>query len=617
MKIYSYDYETFYSKDYSIRDLGNYGYTHHQEFDAYMLSVANDEGVWVGDPKDFDWSLLEGALVVAHNAGFEQSVTDRLVELEIIPKVTFGALHDTADLAAYVGSPRSLAAACKTLLGVTVDKGMRDKAKGKRWKDMTPDFQASMALYGGDDALLERRLWMEFGHLWPEWERELSRMTREMCARGLPIELAAVEKGIKGLELRLWETRNKIPWATEETSPALSKKLLGEECRARGVAPPASMAKDSEVFEAWLKENGDKVPAARAMSEYRRVNMLLKKLQTMKLRTRPDGIMPIGIKYGGAHTMRDSGDTGFNPQNMQRDPVCFDAEGLVTAPAKLEAIRAARKQGSKLDVELEIDVRGMICAPEGFLFGVVDLSAIEPCALADLSGDEEKCQMLRDGQDPYEIQARLDGEYTDPRPLAEVDFHLRQTNKVKVLGMGYGAGPEKIQIIAKNLANIDLEHDEAAALVYKFRKRKFIPNLWKRLEADMFESAQKKEDYTMTLPSGREQRYRRVWLYGAALSAEIPRMGALIRIKWWGGSLVENLTQAACRDVFMYGATLVEHAGIDIRLRVHDELVALLPEDTAEDNLATMIKLMSTNPPWWTSLPLRATGHLCKRYTKS
>jgi hypothetical protein len=160
----AFDYETFYSKDYSIRDLGNYGYTHHEQFDAYMLSVAGEDGfTWVGDPKDFDWSYFNGKLLVAHNAGFEAAVTERLVELAICPGFDAVALVDTADLAAYLGVPRSLAAAAEQLLGVKLDKSTRDMAKGLKWRDMTLDQQAEMTEYALSDAVNELRLWLEHG----------------------------------------------------------------------------------------------------------------------------------------------------------------------------------------------------------------------------------------------------------------------------------------------------------------------------------------------------------------------------------------------------------------------------------------------------------------------
>src|SRR5437773_7831377 len=134
MITYDYDFETYYDKEYSVKTLGNWRYTHDIRFDAYLLAVAGDNGYeWVGHPKEFDWSLLQNQILLAHNAGFDWAVTERLTELEIIPEIIPAELYDTADLAAYLGYPRDLKAAAFHLLGSDLSKETRDKAKGKHW----------------------------------------------------------------------------------------------------------------------------------------------------------------------------------------------------------------------------------------------------------------------------------------------------------------------------------------------------------------------------------------------------------------------------------------------------------------------------------------------------
>jgi hypothetical protein len=625
MKPYAIDYETYYSKEYTIKDLGNWAYVNHPEFDAFMLAVSCEEGDWVGRPEEFDWTLLNGNLVIAHNAGFEQAVTTRLIELGKIPYVEFGELVDTADLAAYLGYPRSLAAAAKGLLGVEVDKSTRTNACGQRWEDMTPDFQAKMLRYAGNDSHLELRLWNEFGHLWPEWERLVSRLTREMCIRGLPVNLERIQAGIAILEAALNRTRDRIPWmkGVDPTTPAgkkikpTSPKQFKAECLKSGIEAPASLAKTSEEFDAWLKEHGATLPWAKAVGEVRTLNMKLKKLVTMKMRSRPDNVLPYALKYCGAHTLRDSGDGGFNPQNLDRLPMFITPEQVVTDDDTIQHLVKLRKEGILPENVQTIDMRGMLEAPEGKIFGVVDLSAIEPCVITTLAGDEEMRQMLMSGLDPYEAQARADGEYDDPMPLKDYDkkngTQIRQYNKVKVLGCGYGAGPEKVQYIAKTMVGIELSLEQTQALVYKYRQRGFVKSLWERLEADMRKSVG--EDYAMHLPSGRSMLYRDVKGFGG-LSAVIPRNGVFMRLGFWGGTLAENATQAAARDVFMDRVIAVTNEYYDIRLRVHDEIVTLLDEETAETDLKVICDIMGTSPKWWPELPVRAEGHLCKIYHK-
>lgn len=620
--IYAFDYETYYSKTYSIRDLGNWAYCHHPEFNAYMLSVCGDNGFeFIGSPEDFDWPRLNGADVIAHNAGFEQAVTTRLLELGIIKcDLEFNNFYDTADLAAYLGYPRSLVEAAKGLLGIIPDKSMRDKAKGKQWKDMTPDEQRDMSIYGLTDSRLELKLWLEHGHKWPAWERELSAMTRDMCAEGLPIDLAAVRSAIATLETQLAACRGRIPWAGDPETPALSKKLMAVECAKHNIAPPKSMAKTSEEFDEWLRQHGDSLPFAKAMGQYRSMNMLLKKLETMIIRTIPNetdpnrGQMPYSLKYGGAHTMRDSGDAGWNPQNLNRKPVLFGPGGLITDEATQKAAVGFFHIAKKWPEHVEsVDMRSMITAPPGKILGVVDLKAIEPCCLNWFAEDEEILKMLRAGMDPYEAQARVTGRYDDPRPLEEVDKDLRQYMKVEVLGLGYGAGPEKAIVIAKTLAGLELTIAQTTPIVAQFRSRKFIPALWRKLEKGMKDSAP--GTYEMELPSGRIQRYREVRNYGS-LSAMIPRSGRMMRLKTWGGSLAENITQGAARDVFMDKCITLKNEGLPQILRVHDEGLFLFDEDKAEDDLKLAQQIMAASISWMPGLPLGASAHLCLKYTK-
>jgi hypothetical protein len=437
-------------------------------------------------------------------------------------------------------------------------------------------------------------------------------------ARCAPADARSISKELKmtfeSLETLLWKVRTQIPWAEDPDAVVLSKKQVAIECRKHDVLPPKSMAKDSEEFEEWLRKHGDNFKWARAMGSYRSINGQMKKLRAMRDRCRinPDGTADLiyGLKYGGAHTLRDSGDQGVNVQNFSRKPMFEDEM------REMLGVSVERREGKYIvdpDKSYGIDMRGKIMAPDGKLLGVIDLSAIEPCVLNTLADDREMVDLLKKGMDPYEAQGRVDGSYTDPRPLKDVDPDLRQHKKVDVLGMGYGAGPEKVQIIAKTLAGLDLTLDQTRAAVYRFRSRKFIPNLWNRLETDMRSASG--GDYTIELPSGRVMLYRDVKDYGS-LSAVIPRSGKMMRLKFWGGTLAENVTQGAARDVFMDRVLALAEYGLPPILRVHDEAVCLLNEETAETDFAAMLRIFSTAPAWWQDLPVRADGHLCKRYHK-
>lgn len=582
---YAFDYETFWSKECTVKELGNWLYTKHPEFEAYLLSVVGTDGYeWVGHPKDFDWSRLHRARLVAHNAGFELAVTEHLRSIGIVPKDwEWGEVFDTADMAAYLGSPRSLEQSMIHLLNRTIDKGMRDKSKGKQWKDMPEPFQKAMAAYCLQDSRDELELYVTHEARWPMDEREISVMTREMCWAGVPTDVPGTKAAIDLLTNKLADVRKQIPWP----DPPLSPKSVKAVCAKHSIIPPTSMAKDSEDFDRWLMKHGERFPWARAMGVFRSMNALLKKIEKQNERTDSDGIHRFGLKYFGGHLGRDSGDSGFNMQNASRKPM----HGVFLRNL-------------------------MIKAPPGFVLGIVDESAIEPKVLACLSRDTEKVNMLKKGMDPYEVQARLDGEYSGEGRLKDVDKDLRQYNKVKVLACGYGAGEEKIQFIAKKEVGLDLTLPQCADIKRQFRARPFIPDLWKELENYMAAAAFQHEDYEMELPSGRSVLYRNVKNVGG-LTAVIVKYGNLLRVPWWGGSLTENAVQATAREIFFYHVLRIRRElNPKILLRAHDEIVTLLPEATAEQDLKNQIAIMSQAPPWMPDFPAGADGGLTPVYTK-
>lgn len=87
------------------------------------------------------------------------------------------------------------------------------------------------------------------------------------------------------------------------------------------------------------------------------------------------------------------------------------------------------------------------------------------------------------------------------------------------------------------------------------------------------------------------------------------------RIKSYGGKLVENVTQAASRDVIAANMAAVEEAGYAILLTVHDEDITEAP-DRPEFNAEHLSSIISTNPAWADGLPLAAAGFEAYRYRK-
>src|SRR4051812_16432423 len=175
MKVAVLDFETYYDAEVSLKKLSYYHYLRHPKCEVYLLSIVTSDGFeWVGHPKDAPWDKISGDdwVWLHHNAAFEDAVFEFLKEIGVMPEWAKPAeAHCTADLSAYLGAPRSMDLACEELLGIKVDKGPRDRAKGKRWEQMTTAFQDEMKEYALKDGRYPLQLWTTYSHEWPQWER--------------------------------------------------------------------------------------------------------------------------------------------------------------------------------------------------------------------------------------------------------------------------------------------------------------------------------------------------------------------------------------------------------------------------------------------------------------
>jgi hypothetical protein len=308
------DFESYYAKGCDIKSLGPWHYLNDPRCDIYLMGVAGDGVEWAGHPKDFDWSLLHGKFIVAHNLSWDGLVLAKLARDGVIPAgIEFAGGGCTANLSVYLGAPRNLAGAARELLGVDVTKDLRTWMKGRTWQDAVDAGRADeMRDYVIRDARTCFDLWQKHSHEWPENERELAHLTMTSGWRGVRIDTELADQAVASLDLVMWQARNDIPWADGDAA-VLSIKSLGEHCRANSIPPPPSTSEDDPACAAWENIHGEKFPWVAAMRTFRKTNALREKLRVMKDRIRPtDGCMGFGLKYFGAHTGRWSGDSGFN-----------------------------------------------------------------------------------------------------------------------------------------------------------------------------------------------------------------------------------------------------------------------------------------------------------------
>ncbi|MDF7824109.1 DNA polymerase [Pontiellaceae bacterium B12227] len=630
------DFETYYDRDYSLKKMDAWSYVHHSKFDCYLMSIygttASGPFEWAGHPEGFaQWEIFNNAILVAHNAAFDSLVFKRLQSLKVIPDFKshisgfqFPVWRCTASMSVYLSAPRSLKGACKQLLDIDVDKTQRDKAKGQSGTELLDN--EDMTAYALEDARLCYLLWDRYNHLWPEEEQELATLTYEWGQQGIVVDFQRLEKSIQSLESQRFNAVQQLPWVKDiYKDKPLSRQKLGIACREAGIPCPVSLAMDSPECAAWEEKYGSEYVWVDAMRIYRRTNMLLKRFNTVRSRLFVEGRacspsapqsapnhdsrearlelatatkrsavaivtshvcrFPYGLKYFGAVPGRWSGDAGFNVQNMPR--------------------------GELFDVDLR---RCFIPAP-GNVFIVADLCQIEPRVLAWLIDDQAFLDLVRDGVDIYEAHARSTMDYTDSRPLKDVDSGMRSLAKARTLGLGYGCGPKKFVAVAKNLGGIDITFAEARQSVQDFRSKNVrISNLWKRLDREFKRSAG--GDYHVELPSGRELRYLSVCKNPHGYYTATTERGGRRR-KLYGGLLTENLVQATARDVFAEHLLAIQRAGIGrIVFHVHDEVIVEVPESMADQAREQILAIMSTTPEWIAGCPVEAEATIHKHYTK-
>jgi len=599
------DFETFYSAEYSVRDLGSFQYCRDPRFHAYCVSFAREDGVrYCGDPRGFDWNLIIGNDVFMHNATFDEQVLLRLQRDGIAPVDLGISVHDTADMAAYFGSGRSLKDAAKNFLGHKLQKDTRDKMKGKSWDTIrdTPLGQ-ELLRYAQQDADETLALGMLLLPKWPEVEQRASQIGREAGRRGLPLDLEYLECCHRHLVTLTHQYLQDIPWYPQEKP--LSPGAMRAEARKNGMWFPASLdIRDPEATR-WIEEFQDKYPWVRAIRDYRRANTLANRVSNL-WNGREGARFPCELLYFGAGTTgRWSGggvvlrrrwasggeESGrkFNPQNMPRKPM------------------------------YGVDLRYCLAAPPGQRFYIADYNQIECRLLLWRAGDTEMLDLIRKGTHPYIAYGIKN---LGAPPGFSKAHELYPLAKALVLGAGYQAGGRAFKRVARTLAGLDVTEDRAVELIRQYREANpRIVQYWYRHQRFLEYSANHQDPtHEILLKSGRVLRYYNPRVAGVndwgRPQIEVQYTMGTEPDKAYGGLLTENEIQATARDVLRDGWVALVDAGFDVLFTVHDEYVILGPADGTQEFSAKIREVLATSSPWAEGCPLTVDIAVAEHYEK-
>lgn len=348
------------------------------------------------------------------------------------------------------------------------------------------------------------------------------------------------------------------------------------------------------------------------------------------------------LQYHAAGTGRWGG-RGPQPQNFPKG-TGFDSEKVcrdVWEPG------FQIQYGDKSMDALSAGLRGCLVAGEGKVLCAADYSAIEARVLLWLAGDELALGKYRMGINLYNDMGKSLYGYAITK-----DSHPKEygVSKAIILGCGYGMGKVKFRGTCATWG-IEIDEATAEAAVKAYRKKyKPVVEMWYKQEEAARNAVinpgsvhpcgkvrwgmdKKREFLVCRLPSGRHLRYYRpsvkpietpygekqeihYWCAGLG--------GKLEENKTYGGSLVENITQATARDIMANGMLNAEAAGFPVVLTVHDELVTEIDDTETEqlgdvgdkERLDELVKAMCSLPAWANGLPITAEGWVGKRYRK-
>lgn len=613
MQLISIDFETHYSKEYSLSKLTTEEYIRDDRFEVIGVSVKVGEGAahWFSGTHDetavflaqFDWA---NSMVLAHNCSFDAAILNWCFDIR--PR----ALADTLSMGNALGNGTG-----SVSLAALVQKyGLGEKgtevinALGKRRADFTPVELASYGRYCVNDTEICCKLFHKMiQDGFPVAELKLIDTTLRMFTEPVfELDLPMLETHLEdvvskkqalldacGIDKDILMSNPKLAAKLEELGvkvPTKISKTTGKETYALAKTDEAfrnlpetlaeTMAEDSPILAIV-----ESIVAARLGAK-----STLEETRTQRLiDIAKRGKLPVPIKYCGAFkTKRWSGEGGgINMQNLPRK-------------SKLKAA---------------------IRAPEGHVVVGADLSNIELRIGLWFGGMNSKLALLRGGLDLYkDFAASAFGV-----PYDQVNADQRFMGKTSQLSLIYGVGANKLReaiLTGSQLflnKRVDIGEVVAIKLVSLYRTQYHgVVDAWNQggraLEAVL------RDQYMEFGPNGVIQVHgRKGLLLPSGLYIQYPgltKSHANNKTVWsyrsrkgeehiYSAKIYQACIQSLARCQMADGM-LRTRKRYPVALTVHDAEYFVVPEDEGQAALDFAIEQLCIPPSWAPDLPLAAEG---------
>ena len=614
MQLVTLDFETYYDVGFSLSGLTTEEYIKDPRFQVIGVAIKIDDGVtrWVTGThhaikQELDQINWKETILLCHNTQFDGGILS--FTFNIIPHIYLDTLSMARAIHG-VDAGGSLAALVERYeLGAKGTEVV--DAKGKRLEDFGIDDLRRYGEYCINDVELTYKLWNVLSKDFPTNELKLIDLTLRMYTEPvLQVDDALLLERLSEVQAEkqhlLQGLMSKLQCQTEEEVRAklASNKQFAEILQELGVIVPMktspatgnptfALAKNDEGFialteheDSFIQELCSVRLGTKSTIEESRIERFI------GIGKRNKGMLPIPLKYYGAHTGRWAGSDKVNFQN------------LPSRDKKKKALKNA------------------VVAPEGYQVINCDSSQIEARVLVWLAGQNDVVKWYEEGRDVYsEFASKV-----YDRPITKKDATERFVGKTCTLGLGYGTGWSKLQHTLKTSPpGAVLSDDECQRLVRVYRDvNNKVIDLWRESDEALRNMSAWKDNMKpyylgnheallvaergIKLPNGLYIQYPGLtWDTSEAKSKYIykSRRGF---ISIWGGSVVENVVQALAR-IIVGEQMLKIHEKYRPALTVHDAVVCVVPEAEIDEAMRFIIDIMSTPPEWAKGLPVACEAH--------
>lgn len=642
------DIETF--CDLDLKDVGVTRYVQHPSFKIILFAWRFDDeddvslrDLYQGEEIPLRvWKALTDPKVtkLAHNAAFEIGAIAQYYGLALDP----AQWRCTMIKAAYLGLPLSLEKVGR-ILHLSEQKDARGKSlityfcqpvKSPKKKDGfravnlpsdAPEMWAEFCEYCKQDVRVECAVdaYADKYEQLPAIEWAYWALDQRINAAGVTVDVEFITAAMRANKIFIEGVHAEIIELTGVDNPN-SLGQLKDWLATRGVDVP-SLNKEYllDVDKSLLPDDVVRLLELRDLSSKASISKYAKMLAYLCDDGRNHDLFQF---YGANRTGREAG-RGVQPQNLKKT---FDV-GLDTAREAVRLEIADLLYDDVPDLVSKL-VRTAIVAGEGRSFCIDDFSAIEARVLAWLAGEDWVLDVFHGDGKLYAAQgARM---FNVPIEQITKGSKLYAKSKIGTLALGYQGATGAM--LTMGALREGLLEEELPPIVWAYRAANpKTVKLWKLIEGAAKHVVSKRTTYVLKLPyTSLKLSYQRGYLfielpsgrrlayYGADMlrgrlvyygqSSTSKNTNAWVRVETYGGKLTENVTQAIARDCLF--EAMYRMRGLDLRMHVHDEIVAEADDDKAEDVLKQMDDLMAISPLWAKDLPLEGDGFITKYYRK-